>query len=168
MKNIIGTETIELSEIKFDDTNPNVMSDRKEKALSESFERFGYVQEIVIDKKTKIIADGAHRLKTLLEKGIKEEKVKVIDFKDEAERKLFRQMMNKIHGEHEQVKDAMDIQLLMKDYQMEDLSLLLGDSEQEIIKTLSITYNENIEKVDKLYNQQVTCPSCGHVFEKKQ
>src|SRR3990167_10108824 len=100
MQNRIERIRMNLSEIKLDETNPNVMSDRKEKALSESFERFGYVQEIVIDKKTKIIADGAHRLKTLLEKGIKEEKVKVIDFKDEAERKLFRQMMNKIHGEH--------------------------------------------------------------------
>ena len=115
-----------------------------------------------------IVADGAHRLQELLNQGIQEAEIKLFDFKNDQERRLFRQISNKIHGEHEQVKDAMDIQILMKDYQMEDLSLLLGDSEQEIIKTLSIIHDENIEKVDKLYNQQVTCPSCGHVFEKKR
>ena len=83
---------IKLSEIKLDESNPNKLNEKKTAALSKSLERFGYVDEIVIDKKTRVIADGEHRYKELEKLGIEEVEVKIIDFENDSERRLYRQM----------------------------------------------------------------------------
>ena len=162
---------VKLSEIQEDPTNPNLMDDRKKEALNQSIEKFGYVMDIVVDKKTGMIADGFHRLQDLKERNIKEAEVIVFDFKDDSERRLFRQIANKLHGEHDPKLDASEYRIIMEDYTLEDFSALLGESEQEIIKLLDneqeLIENDDVQKVDKLYHHQVTCPKCGNVFEKQ-
>ena len=172
MKKRFERKKIKLSEIKTDPSNPNVMSDKKQEALSKSMERFGYVQDIVVDKSTMLIADGHHRLKELLERGIKTEEVLLYDFKDDNERRLFRQLANKIKGDHDPEKDALEFQALMEEYPMEDLAAYIGDSEQELIKTISLLNKEEqapkIEGVENVYKHHVTCPKCGHQFQKSE
>ena len=137
LKKRFERKVMKVSEIKFDTTNPNKMSEKEEQALSKSLEQFGYVDEIVIDKKTGIIADGDHRLKELIKKGIQDIEVKVLDFKDDAERRMFRQVSAKLHGTHDTDLDAAELKIILEKVDMEDFTGLIGQSEQEILNTIN-------------------------------
>jgi len=161
---------IKLSELVFDKDNPNKMSSDEKKALKESFKKFGYVQQIIVDKTTNMIADGEHRAKELIELGITEAEVIFYPFKDDIERKLFRQVANKLHGQHNPELDAEEFRRILSETEMEDLVKLTAISEQEILALLNaVEAEENKPKtaeIDKLYHQEVTCPKCGFVFKK--
>lgn len=165
---------MKVSEIKFDTTNPNKMSEKEEKALSLSLDQFGYVYEIIVDKKTNVIADGEHRLKELIKKGIQDIEVKVIDFKGDYERRIFRQVTKKVQGTHDMELDADEFKKILENTDLENFSNLTGQSEQEILNIINASEREdkavieNTEQVDKLYGIKITCPKCKHVFEKKE
>lgn len=167
-------KTVKLKDLKFDHSNPNQMSSKEEEALGKSLERFGYVYEIVVDKKTMIVADGAHRLKDLLKKGVKEEEVKLLDFKDDAERRLFRQITKKVQGTHSEELDAEEYKKILANSEIEMQGLVesLATSEQEILNCINQINKEDPEKaaakVDQLYQHTVTCPFCKRTFEKKK
>ncbi len=173
LKKRFERKVMKVSDIKFDTTNPNKMSDKEEKALSLSLEKFGYVDEIVIDKKTGIIADGDHRAKDLIKKGLTEFEVKVFDFKDDAERRMFRQVSAKVHGTHDPNLDADEYKKILENVDMEDLTNLISQSEQEILNTINNAEKSSeeakkvVEKVGKLGHLTITCPKCQHTFEKK-
>ena len=172
LKKRFERKIMKVSEIKFDTTNPNKMSEKEQKALSESFNRFGYVDEIVIDKKTGIIADGEHRLKELVKQEIIDIEVKVFDFKDDIERRMFRQVSAKLHGTHDIDMDAAEFKQILEKIDMEDLTGLIGQSEQEILNTINHAEQGSeaqsaAEQVEKLGHLTITCPKCSHVFEKK-
>ncbi len=171
LKKRFERKVMKASDIKFDTTNPNKMTDKEKKALSESLNRFGYVDEIVIDKKTGIIADGDHRAKDMIKKGILEFEVKVLDFKDDAERRMYRQVSAKLHGIHDVDMDAAELKIILKKFDMEDLTGLTSESEQEILNIINASEKDEelpkeIDKVDQLGHLKVTCPKCGNQFEK--
>lgn len=168
---------MKVSDIKFDESNPNRMSDKEEKALSLSFNRFGYVYQIVVDKKTKIIADGAHRLKDLIKRGETEIQVIVIDFKNDAERRLFRQITKKVQGHHDDILDAEEFKIIMADdsTDMEDFAESIAQSEQGILNIINRAEEEDkkalkddVEDVDQLGSVHITCPKCKHRFKKRK
>ena len=137
-----------------------------------SLDRFGYVSEIVVDKKTNLIADGDHRLKDLIKKGFTEVDVKVFDFKNDEERRLFRQVTKKVQGTHSNLElEAEELKVLLKSHDMEELSETLAQSEQEILNLLNKQIEEDkpddVEDVDKLGKLQITCPFCNKSFQKK-
>ncbi len=165
---------IKLSEIKLDESNPNKLNEKKTAALSKSLERFGYVDEIVIDKKTRVIADGEHRYKELEKLGIKEVEVKIIDFENDAERRLYRQITAKVHGEHQVDLDAAEFKKILEETDLEDFTASIGDSEQEILNIInSLEKEEKIpddstEVDDRLYHIEIECPFCKKKFKKKK
>ncbi len=171
LKKRFERKVMKVSDIKFDTTNPNKMSEKEEQALAKSFEQFGYVDEIVIDKKTGMIADGEHRLKELIKKGMQDIEEEVLDFKDDAERRMFRQGSAKLHGTHDTDMDAAELKLILEKFDMEDLTGLTSQSEQEILNTINSAEHEaepksEAEKVEQLGHLKITCPKCGHEFEK--
>ncbi len=172
LKRRFERKVMKASEIKFDTTNPNKMSDKEKEALSTSIDKFGYVDEIVIDKNTGVIADGDHRAKDLIKKGILEFEVKVFDFKDDAERRMFRQVSAKLHGTHDNDLDAAELKKILENADMEDLSNLTSQSEQEILNIINsaekdIVPKEIFEDVEKLGHLLITCPKCQHKFKKE-
>jgi DNA modification methylase len=128
---------VPLTSIKLDLGNPNKMTDKQMVALGESFEKFGYVQEIVVDKNTMMVADGEHRLLKLMNDGVSEAEVILFDFKDETERRLFRQMANKLHGEHDKKLDQEEYQFLLEHNAFPELKSLLAMSETDEVRFLS-------------------------------
>ncbi len=163
---------MKLSELKFDPDNPNVMNGRQQKGLKESFNKFGYIDEIVIDKKTKIVANGEHRLKELLSKGVTEAEIKLINFKNDAERRLFRQVFNKSGGEHEELKDALDMKIILEEIDMEDFANITSQSEQEVLNLLNKVSEESKAAAEKASQEMdvglkrtVTCPKCNTEIE---
>lgn len=124
-------ETVKIEDIRFDADNPNEMNDLQMQALDQSFEKWGYVDPIVIDQNN-VVANGEHRVKILEAKGYTEIPVLRFEFANDMDRRLFRQTFNKLHGSHNKVKDAQELYALMQAGQMSMLSQLIAQDEQQI------------------------------------
>ena len=158
---------VKLTDIKLDKTNPNQMSKAQEKALDLSMKKYGYVYEIVVCKNTMKVADGSHRLKNMMKKGITEAKVKLYPFKDEVERRKFRQIANKVRGSHQDKLDAEEYIFLLENTGMEDLSAALAVPEQEILNMLNKADKDvqeelkKSEEIDIHQKRTIVCPYCN-------
>src|SRR5919112_5618663 len=110
--NIVLTN-VKLKDIKIDSNNPNVMTKEQMNGLKESMEKWGYLSPIIIDQNKKII-DGEHRFEVLLESYNGETKIDVIKViaPDEQERRLIRQTMNKLRGQHDLIRDIREIEMI--------------------------------------------------------
>jgi len=169
LKKRFKLKLVKLKDIKFDKSNPNRMSDIKKAGLKKSIDTFGYVDEIVIDKNTKIVANGEHRLRELLDNGETEAEVKVFNFKNEAERRLYRQIANKLSGEHDPQLDKEEFKFLDENDILTDLAEMLGEDEIDFV------YDEEEElpeleknELDVTLTREVKCPKCQHKFEIKK
>ena len=100
--------------IKLDPDNPNKMTAEEEEGLKESMERFGDVEPILIDAKTGMICDGEHRFLVYKAAGYEEIPVIKYDFANDAERKLFRQIKNKLKGRHDPDMDLVELNEIME------------------------------------------------------
>ena len=144
-------ETIKLKDIRFDPNNPNEMADQRFESLEYSLDKWGYIDPIVIDSNN-LVANGEHRVKALLNKGVEEIEVIRYDFKNDEERKLFRQTMNKLHGEHSLKKDISELELLYG-YNPNELKSLLGFDETGL-DLLRQQLVEQEEQAQKLFRGQ--------------
>ena len=77
-----------LVELKPAGYNPRTISDKALAGLTKSFERFGLVQPIIWNRKTKHVVGGHQRLKVLLAKGEKECDVVVVSLSLSEEKAL--------------------------------------------------------------------------------
>jgi DNA modification methylase len=73
--------------------------------LKTSIETYGYVEPLVWNKRTKTLVSGHQRLKVLIEQGLDEVEVSVVDLSLEDEKKL-NLALNKIRGDWDQDKLA--------------------------------------------------------------
>jgi DNA modification methylase len=131
------------------------MTKAQETALNTSLNKFGYVYDIVVDKNTMLIADGEHRLNELQKQGETEIEVILFDFKDEVERRMFRQVANKLRGEHDQELDKEEFKFFIDEGVFEDLEALLGEKQTEILRLLEGGEEED-DNVEELLNQKPT------------
>lgn len=95
------TKVMRLSEIKHAEYNPRVKLSEKDfeyKALRESITQFGLVVPLIVNERTGNLVGGHQRLSVLLEQGVEETEVVVIDV-DEAREKAICVAMNKISGQ---------------------------------------------------------------------
>lgn len=119
--------------LKVDSKNPNVMGKRQFEALKKSIQRWGFIVPIITNRDL-LVADGEHRLSAAKDLGMKE--VSVIRLPvDEVDRRMIRQVMNKIRGEHDLFLDA------------EEYSWLVSEGSRELLKGL---LNENDLRIDNL------------------
>ena len=127
-----------------EEVNPNYLSPQQMDALRQSMEQFGYLQPIIIDHDTDpdgkhMVCDGFHRLQVYKEFGMAEIPAYTIQFKDNSERKLLRQIMNKLHGEHEPQKDLVELQQLIEAGYSESLQQLLQINEDTVKQLQTLT-----------------------------
>jgi len=76
---------VQLSELNVYDENPRQIDDKAFTALKKSMQRFGYVEPIVWNSQTSRIVGGHQRYKALLEQGVEEAHVVVVDMSDQEE-----------------------------------------------------------------------------------
>jgi len=122
---------IDINKIKLDETNPNFMTEKEYNGLKKSMEKWGFLAPIVVSKDL-VIADGEHRLKVYKEYGKKTIKAYIIDFKSDAERRLFRQMANKLRGKHNIEKDIIEFKKIIEKIDKKVISEITAISEKEI------------------------------------
>jgi ParB-like chromosome segregation protein Spo0J len=137
---------VDVDKIKFDPDNPNIMTKDQMNGLRESFKEFGYLQPIIIDQKYRII-DGEHRFQVWKELNPKEQKISVIgvEANSESERRLVRQAMNKVKGQHDLNKDIKEIQIIMS-----------KDKHRESIKKILQVDRESVNKMKAVLEKQKT------------
>ncbi len=133
MENKIKTYEIEwvnVKDIKLDPTNPNEMSKQKLEALKIMMKKKGMLQPCLIDQDGNM-ADGEHRYKIFLEEGMDKIPCYRLTLTD-SERRLIRQTMNKVHGEHNPRDDVDDLIRLSKEISIQNLSKYLGQEEKQL------------------------------------
>jgi ABC-type transport system involved in cytochrome c biogenesis ATPase subunit/N-acetylglutamate synthase-like GNAT family acetyltransferase len=109
------------------------MGKRQFEALKKSIQRWGFVVPIITNRDL-LVADGEHRLRAAKELGMKQVSV-VRLLVDEVDRRMIRQVMNKIRGEHDLFLDA------------EEYSWLVSEGSRDLLKGL---LNENDLRIDNL------------------
>ena len=130
MINTYQIEMVDVNLIKLDETNPNEMSKEKMDALRKVMKEKGMLQPIIIDQDN-LMVDGEHRFIVFKEFGMKEIPVYRLTLTD-SERRLLRQTMNKIKGEHNPRDDVEDLIRLSKEFGVTQLSQYLGQEEKQL------------------------------------
>lgn len=118
-----------------DKTNPNVMPQHKFEALKKNIQRYGFLIPVITNKEY-VIADGYHRWKAARELGLTEIPVLALDV-DEVDRRMLRQIMNKLKGEHDGSLDAQEYQFILQEDQGDLFEELSGIGIEEINKCIS-------------------------------
>lgn len=133
--------TLPIEKVKPDPTNPNIMSDEKFKALKNGLKKqFSY--PVIIDQHNTII-DGFHRWKAWKELGNKDIKCIIQPCKDDIERKIWRQVYNKVRGEHDRTKDKADFLEIFEAKKTDEFLKLLGSPKESFLQIIGKKKGDN-------------------------
>ena len=100
------TKIMKLAEITPAEYNPRVTlkpGDEEYEALKNSLERFGVAEPLIVNETTGKLVSGHQRLNVLLEMGVEEVEVVLVELGEEQE-KLLNIAMNKIEGDWDYAK----------------------------------------------------------------
>lgn len=157
--------TVDISTIKFDETNPNELTKEQMHGLRISMQTYGYLTPIIIDQNNMIV-DGEHRVLVYKEFDIQKIPAYRLQLDTDTDRKLLRQTMNKLRGEHNFEKDVNEIIQIMQAGKTQELSTLIAQS-QTSLEYLQKRFEEQNDKILKaLSNEEIQttneCPKCGY------
>lgn len=131
---LIPDEEVDIGKIKIDNDNPNVMTEQQRESLTKSIRKFGFTVPIIVDQNY-TIADGEQRWTVAKDLGLKRITVKKLQMTD-IERRIVRQVMNKLKGSHDELLDAAEFERILKKNELNTLADLIAQDEktlQEII-----------------------------------
>ena len=131
----LEVKKIPISLIKFDDTNPNILSKDQMNALKLTMEKFGYLAPVILNKDFTVV-DGEHRVRIYQELDKKEIQAYVIDV-DTIDLKILRQLMNKLRGEHDKQKDSFEFKSIYDAGRLDEFVNLLSQPREEFEAILS-------------------------------
>lgn len=146
-----------LKEIKPAEYNPRITltkSDFEYKALKASMDTFGLVVPLIVNQKTGTLISGHQRLNILLQDGVEQAEVVIVDMEPEKEKALCI-AMNRVEGLWDYGKLA-DILEELKDIAM----ITTGFCEEEVAELLGELENlPEVEMVDKRADtkEKITC-----------
>jgi ParB-like chromosome segregation protein Spo0J len=156
--------SIPVEKLKFDNTNPNEMTEEQIKGLKQSFQKFGNLVPVIINQDNEIV-DGAHRAATYKEWGIKEIPCFQIPLDSDVDRRELRQVMNKLRGSHDKLKDASELLILFENDRLKSLAELIAVPQ----KSLEFIIERHKEQLDLDSNKELDfqdtktkCPECGY------
>ena len=134
-------------ELTVDGENPNEQSDEMFGLLCENLREKGWIGNAIVANTGDLpgydgdpeglIADGEHRWRAAQEVGLEEVPVKLYDFEDDAERRLWRQELNKISGDHDPTRDALEYDYLLDHGKSDEISALADASGEDLDELLA-------------------------------
>jgi ABC-type lipoprotein export system ATPase subunit/GNAT superfamily N-acetyltransferase len=129
-------ELVDVERLRVDGDNPNRLSVRRFEALKKSIRRWGFVVPVITNRDL-LVADGEHRLRAAKELGMK--RVSVVRLPvDDVDRRLLRQVMNKLRGEHDLYLDAEEYYRLVSEDQRSLLKTYLNETDLRIDNLLKL------------------------------
>ena len=96
--NVPQAELIDIDVLQLDGENPNKMKKNQLHALRKAIQRWGFIVPIITNRDL-LVADGEQRLTVARELGMKQVPVVRLDVED-VDRRLLRQVLNKLKGQH--------------------------------------------------------------------
>lgn len=169
-------QKVPLNTIKFDESNPNKLSQRQMNSLAKIMEKYGYLVPIILNKDHTII-DGEHRVRIYQNMGRTHIQAYIIDV-DTIDLKILRQLMNKLRGEHDKQKDALEFKSIFEAERLDEFSQLLAKDRADFERILETKFdiqfhkeetdipeipaNTNIQLGDiyQLGNHRIICGDC--------
>ena len=133
-------DTVAPDTLEVDGDNPNEQSDEMFGLLCENMRQKGWLGNHIICDTDGLIADGEHRWRAAQEIGLEEVPVKFYDI-DDSERRLWRQELNKISGEHDTKRDALEYDYLLdsgKSDEVNDLVNATGEDLDELLQEIKV------------------------------
>jgi ABC-type transport system involved in cytochrome c biogenesis ATPase subunit/GNAT superfamily N-acetyltransferase len=151
-------EFVPVDALKVYDENPNRMSRRKLEALKKSIQRYGFVVPIITNRDL-LVADGEHRLRAAKALGMKQVSVVRLPV-DEVDRRLIRQVMNKLRGEHDLFMDAEEYYRIVSRDKRDLLKALVGEMDVRIDNLLklrepAVYSDEDLKALAEKFNSRV-------------
>jgi len=117
-------EIININKLQTDGQNPNVMTKDQHEALRKNIEKYGFIIPIITNKDY-VIADGEQRYTVAKEAGWQEVPVIKLDI-EEVDRRILRQVLNKLKGQHDLDLDLLEYSKIIEDGGLHDLGELLA------------------------------------------
>jgi len=155
--NKLKIQKVKLSEVKMRTDNPRSISEKALDGLKHSLARFGYVEPIVWNKKTGNIVGGHQRYYCLVEAGVTEAKMVVVDMT--AEEELAANLtLNNPEIEGEWSDEAAD---LLHQVETTDAALFNSLNMDSLKSSLERTPKVN-PAGDKEPEGDTECPCCHH------
>jgi len=145
--------TVHPDDLHVDGDNPNEQPDEMFGVLCDRLRQNGWLGGPIITNTEGLIADGEHRWRAAQEIGLGEVPVKQYDI-DDGKRRLWRQELNKISGQHDSKRDALEYdQLLSEGYsqQVNELVDAAGEDLDELLKEIRV---DNARPADYEYNPE--------------
>ena len=128
--------TVPPDELEVDGDNPNEQNDDTFGLLCENMRTKGWIGNAIVATTDGLIADGEHRWRAAQEIGLDEVPVKFYDI-DDAERRLWRQELNKISGEHDRKRDALEYDYLLNAGKSDDVNDLVQATGEDLDELLA-------------------------------
>lgn len=127
-------EQVPISELKADGQNPNKLDRKGLDRLKRSIQQYGFIVPIITNKDL-LIADGEQRWIAANELAMKEVSVIRLPVED-VDRRLLRQVLNKLRGEHELLADALEFEKIIELGREDDLKFLLDLNDSKLERYL--------------------------------
>jgi len=128
--------TLDPDTLETDGDNPNEMTDEQFGLLCERMRQNGWLGGPIITNTDGLIADGQHRWQAAQEIGLSEVPVKQFEI-DDATRRLWRQELNKIHGEHDSKRDALEYDHLLDSGKADEVQALTNAADEDLDELLA-------------------------------
>jgi len=128
--------TVEPDTLETDGDNPNEMTDEQFGLLCDRMRQNGWLGGPIVTNTEGLIADGEHRWRAAQEIGLSEVPVKQYEI-DDATRRLWRQELNKIHGEHDSKRDALEYDLLLDEGKSDEVQALTDAADEDLDELLA-------------------------------
>lgn len=153
-------EKVSLKKMMPFDENPRAITEKAEKGLRASIERFGYVEPIVWNKTTGNIVGGHQRYSELVRQGVEEATVVVVELSSEKELAANLTLNNpEIEGEWDE--PALELLEQVKDSNEELFdSLNLGDLRESIESMGPADAGGDDDEDEEEHDTK--CPCCKH------
>ena len=127
-------ELVAINSLSVDQDNPNHMTDRQRKALAENLKRYGFIIPIVVNQDG-LIADGQQRWEVAQSLGMKQVPIVRLPVSD-VDRRILRQVLNKLRGEHLLDLDAKEFLKIIDAGERDSLQKLSAISDREIQRSI--------------------------------
>jgi ParB-like chromosome segregation protein Spo0J len=128
---IPNPEVVATSQLKADGKNPNKMTRDQLDRLKTSIKKFGFIVPIITNKDL-LIADGEQRWIAANELAMPNVLVVRLPV-EEVDRRLLRQVLNKLRGEHDLLLDADEFEQILQLGGQDDLKYLLEADKDTIL-----------------------------------
>jgi len=129
------TDTVAPDKLYVDGDNPNEQNDETFGLLCDNMRTKGWIGNHIVADTDGLIADGEHRWRAAQEIGLDSVPVKFYDI-DDAERRLWRQELNKISGDHDSKRDALEYDYLLDNGKSDDVHKLVSAAEEDLDELL--------------------------------